>query len=186
MGAPQIVREVYSAHLRNFGEPCHSVTYDDAKNAVAGPPRIDVMVWLPDAKCSVTTLSTIGMCAAPMEGAPHRAELHFAIRRALGRDEFVQCASFLANLAIYPFTNHTRLDWWHRLQSPGRIPLFPSARAILFHPPFVADGWDSIETTEATVKLLNVVPLSEEEAKMRVPDIHKRWAAEGTDILLPR
>lgn len=187
MPAPAIAREVYQAHVEHFGEPDESTVYDDAKHPEVGPSRIDVMIWVADEECDVTTLSTIGMCTEPMEGASHRAEMHFAVRRRLDGNELRQCSLFLANLAQYPFHHKTHLDWWHRLQHPGEIPLFPSARAMLFHPRFVPDGWDTIETGDGVVKLLNAIPLDAEEARMKhVSAILDRWAEAGIDVLRPR
>ena len=186
MSAPPIAREVYRAYVEHFGEPDESIVYDDPKGPPLDPSRIDVMIWVA-AECNVTTFATIGMCTQPMEGAAHRAELHFGVRRRLDEGELRSCSLFLANLATYPFHYRTHLDWWHRLQNPGEVPLFPSARAVLFHPRFGPDGWDTIETEEGLVKLLSVVPLNEEEARMKqISAILDRWAEERLDFFVPR
>jgi hypothetical protein len=187
MGAPRIAQQVYRAHIEHYGEPDDSIVYDDAKHPAVGPARVDVMIWLANKDLDVTTFSTIGMCTEPMEGTTHRAELHFAIRCRLEQKELRQCSLFLANLASYPFHHQTHFDWWHRLQHSGAIPLFPSASAILFHPRLVSDGWDTMQTDEGEVKILNVVPLNAREARLNpVSAIPKMWEDEGVDILLPR
>jgi Suppressor of fused protein (SUFU) len=187
MPAPPIARAVYHAHVEHFGEPDESITYDDPKGPPLEPSRIDVMIWRADAETDITTFATIGMCTEPMAGAAHRAELHFAVRRHLGGAELRSCSRFLANLATYPFHYRTHLDWWHRMRHPGEVPLFPSARAVLFHPRFVPDGWDTVETEHGLVKLLNAVPLNEEEARLKqVSAILDAWAEKEVDVFRPR
>lgn len=187
MTAPKIAQQVYRAHVDHFGEPDESVVYEDADPSWRGPARVDVLVWMADDDCDITTLSTVGMCTVPMANASHRAELHFAVRRSLSEDEWRRCSLFLANLVTYPFHYNTHVDWWHRIRRPGDVPLFPSASAVLFHPRFVSEGWDSIETDGATVKLLNVVPLVAAEAEVKpVSAILDLWAGAAVDVFRPR
>src|SRR5688500_13638725 len=167
MSASPIACEVYRAHVEHFGEPDESIVYDDKERNWPGfgPRRIDVLAWLADDQCDVTTFAPIGMGSEPMEGAAHRAEMHFAVRRRLTRAERRQCNLFLVNLAQYPFRYKTHVDWWHRIH--GEVPLFPSARAVLFHPRLVPDGWDTIPTDEDEVRLLNAIPLNAQESRLK-------------------
>jgi hypothetical protein len=185
MSASQILTEVYQAHVEHFGEPDESWVFDDGKNGGAYPDRIDVLVWRPTDECEIATFATIGMSDRPMIGAAHRAELHFAIKARLEQREEHSIARFLANLAMYPFQIGSFLDWWHTISQPGVIPFFSRARCVLLHPEFVRDGWSWIETSVSDVRILNVVPITEEEEalkeKSRIAD-----ALSVVDILTPR
>src|SRR5262245_9202799 len=130
MSAPPIVRDVYRAHLEHFGEPTQSIVFDDGKPLAGYPNRIDIFIWEPNADCDMTTVSTVGMSAEPIPNAMHRAELHFAVRRALSEPDQRAIAYFLANLAMYPFHSGEGLDWWHTIAEPGDIPLFQEARCV--------------------------------------------------------
>ena len=99
----------------------------------------------------------------PLHEVAHRAELHFAVRAALGADDLERAATTLANLAAFPFLTGRSLDWWHTLVRFGSLPGFPSCSAILLHPAFTHGGWDRIEAGETTIKILNVVPITEDE-----------------------
>ena len=79
MGPSRIVRKVYDEHIWNYGEPDESFVYENASPAPGFPGRIDGFVWNANAECDIATFSTIGMSDQPMEGAKHRAELHYAI-----------------------------------------------------------------------------------------------------------
>jgi hypothetical protein len=187
MGASPIIRQVYREHIEHFGEPGDSIVYKDPNAPPDRPNRIDIFVWRASADTDITTLSTIGMAATPMHGAEHRTELHFSIRRALDRGTIGAASKFLANLAIHPFLNAEFFDWWHRVLHPGPIPLFTEATAVLFHPRFVAAGWDTIEFDGTLVKILNVVPLTPNEYEMRpVSRLLSHWAEIGIDVFEPR
>lgn len=188
MSAPQIVREVYEAHIAHFGEPDTSIRFDsrDMTHDVSGyPDPIDVFIWDADDECDITTFSTIGMAALPLPKARHRAELHFAIRRALTETEKHRCARFLANLAMYSFQIGEPIDWLHRMTNPGQIPFFEAAQCVFFHARFVEEGWDCIATAECDVHLLNVVPITHAERQLGDADAICA-ALEGIDIFSPR
>ncbi|MDB5386826.1 MAG: hypothetical protein JWM11_2472 [Planctomycetaceae bacterium] len=173
-GPSQLVRHVYRENIKYFGEPDDSFVFDNESGSSpvpnGVPGRIDVFVWHAAADLGMTTFSTIGMCDKSMTGADHRAELHFAVRERLAPDEVQKCARFLANLAVYPFLCETNLDWWHKIEDPGKIPLFSNAKCLLFYPRFVESGWDLIEVEDATVKLLNVIPISADAYKLKSRD----------------
>ncbi len=185
MSASPILQKVYHEHIEHFGEPSSSTFFDDAKQTEGFPNRVDVFVWDADSKCDMTTFSTIGMAALPLPKASHRAELHFAVRRSLGRKETRDVSRFLANLAMYPFQIGEPLDWWHTLSDPGDIPLFETTKCVLLHPRFVEDGWDSIATDEREVHILNVVPITREEKDLRKVSLIMERLAE-VDMFEPR
>jgi hypothetical protein len=187
MGAAPIIRQVYREHIKYFGEPDESLVYEEASASVERPNRIDVFVWHASADMDITTFSTIGMAATPMPGAKHRAELHFSIRHALDRCSISNFSIFLANLAMYPFLNNTFFDWWHKVRTPGVIPLYSNAMAVLFHPRFVDGGWESIEAEGLLVKILNVVPITMDEYEMRpFSRLFDLWDKIGLDLFEPR
>ena len=140
--------------------------FDDGKPLAGFPARIDVFIWDPTDDCNMSTFSTIGMSAIPLQ-ATHRAEVHFSIRRLLSNSEKHDAARFLANLAMYPFSIDEPLDWWHTISRPGNIPLYRAAECVLLHPRFANGGWDSIATSEGEVRLWNVVPITQEERALR-------------------
>jgi hypothetical protein len=187
MGAAPIVRQVYREHIEHFGEPDRSIVYEDHDAPQGRPSRIDIFVWQASAEVDITTFATIGMAASPMAGADHRAELHFSMRGHADAASIGETSKFLANLAIHPFLRATSFDWWHKVLTPGRIPLFSSATAVLFHPRFVAAGWDTIEFDGALVKILNVVPITPDEYQMRpLSQLLDHWTRSGIDLFAPR
>jgi Suppressor of fused protein (SUFU) len=187
MGASPIIKQVYREHMEHFGEPDDSVVYEDHDAPDGRPARIDIFVWRATAEIDITTFATIGMAAAPMSGADHRAELHFSIRCPVDSTTIGKTSKFLANLAIHPFLNATFFDWWHKIGVPGPIPLFTSATAVLFHPKFVEAGWDRMELDGALVKILNVVPITPDEHRIAsVSDLIAHWAKIDIDLFAPR
>jgi hypothetical protein len=149
------------------------------------------MIWRPNDSIDIGTFSTIGMAARPMVDADYRAELHFSVRRkSFTEAEEHQIALFLANLATYPFHYGTRLNWWHSLRDPGSIPLYSVGMSVLFHPRFVKDGWDTITHDQQKVRLLNVVPITQEERQLRsdsgLDALCDRWADLNIDLFTPK
>jgi len=167
MPAAPILRQVYRAHIEQFGEPDSSVVFNTPKRKDGFPDRVEILIWYPDDDCDMTTFSTIGMASLPLPKAIHRAELHFAVRRRLEQNQISDVCIFLANLAMYPFQIGESLDWWHTLSHPGRIPLFSTAKCLLLHPRFVNEGWDCITTDDGDVHILNAVPITQEEKDLR-------------------
>ena len=188
-----LLKAVYFEHLDNFGEPDHSIRFGDGtirENEEHFPPIIDVMIWRPDGSADITTFSTIGMSEMPMTEVPYRCELHFSVRSEKPLENESTIARFLANLATYPFHYETHFNWWHTLRDPGRIPLFSEGMAVLFHPRFVGDGWDTIIHHDQTVKLLNVVPITQEERRLNddsgIQALMDHWGDQMIDLFEPR
>lgn len=186
-----VSRSVYRAHLDKFGEPTRALTYD-ARTAAPGMspalPQLMVCIWSADHGVDVTTMATIGMSARPLESAPHRLELHMSVRNldpAL-EDELTR---FLANVADYPWQARRDLDFWHRLTKPGPIPAFPSCTQLLFHPAFVDDGWHHVAVGGVEVRLLNVVPITDEEGRAAATSIEALidlWDDREVDLFRDR
>jgi hypothetical protein len=170
MGRPsQIVKSVYKEHINRFGEPNNSVRFGDGE-PVKGeehlPSFVDVFIWKSDEEVDINTFSTIGMSDKDMNGADFRSELHFSVRGHLTDAEITKINTFLANISVYPFIQDTHFDWFQLLSNPGQIPCFDKATSILFHPAFIENGWDTIENEEKLVKILNVVPITEDERQI--------------------
>ena len=149
------------------------------------------MIWRPDDSVSIGIFSTIGMSERAMDGVDYRAELHFGIRRgSFTEEEELSIAVFLANLAVYPFYHRTHLNWWHSLRDPGRIPLFSEGMSVLFHPRLARDGWDTVTHGGQEVRLLNVVPITPLERKLKndsgIDALLDHLVATGIDPFVPR
>jgi hypothetical protein len=155
---------VHDALLEHFGEPEHTFRFEapDAGESDV-PDVVDVFAWTASATIGITNFATAGMSDRPMSGVAHRAELHFAVRAVLDDEELERAATTLANLAAFPFLTGRSLDWWHTLVRFGSLPGFPSCSAVLLHPAFTHGGWDRIESGDSTIKILNVVPITEDE-----------------------
>ena len=161
----KIVMQVYHEHISKFGEPARSVSYENPPSDSDDiyPSSIDVMVWSPDNEVNITTFATIGMSEKVMQGADHRAELHFSVEGTLGTELTSEITMFMANLSLYPFMNNTYFDWGYTLPGIGKVPGFPAAGSLLLHPAFMEDGWDLISTDDAEVKIINVIPVTQKE-----------------------
>jgi hypothetical protein len=103
-----------------------------------------------------------------MNGADYFAELHFGYRARLAKDERLQVARFLANVAQYPFDHDLKLDWWEVIKRPGSHLPFAGCRHVLLHPRFTKDGLDQLEDPDGLVKLLWVVPITPLERHLLV------------------
>jgi hypothetical protein len=188
---PHITQIVYREFLQHFGQPDVVVTYDAAQTeGVEAPPleQILVMVWRPTPELDITTFGTVGMSARNVPGATYRLELLFSARGLLDDLLERQVTQFLANMAGYPWDHTHTLDWGHTLSDPGPIPAFPGCRAILFHPRWVPEGWDTVEHGKDVVRLLNAVPLTlrEKEIALRGTDLNAYWEEHEVDIFSDR
>jgi hypothetical protein len=169
------MRYIFDAHVSQYGDP--DIQFEFQKGASNIFNRLDVFLWEPTGQIPMTTFSTAGMADLEMKGVSHRCEIHWTIRGLLTEKEEADCAQFLAVLAEYPFLKNAPLDHWHII-SRVAIPAFPKCSHILFHPTFVKEGWDKIEFKGQTIKILNMVPITDEENKIAVNS--------GVDTLLDR
>ncbi|MEZ0227340.1 MAG: suppressor of fused domain protein [Planctomycetota bacterium] len=188
---PALVRRVYADHIEHFGEPARAVMYDASTRTPEAPeaPDLLVMVWRPEKGCPMTTFATIGASTRAMPGTTRRIELHFSVRGRLPAKVEDAVTRFLANLSIYPWDQRQVLGWWHTLSSVGEIPGFPKCCAILLHPRFTEKGWDTVKHGRTEVRLLNAVPITENELEVARVDLSAlvgRWAEDEIDIFVDR
>ena len=187
-----LVKAVYHEHIARFGEPAQSIRYQDPPldASIAVPAFVDVMVWPADEELNITTFATIGMCDLEMPQSGQRAELHFSLEGDADPQTTAEITRFLANLALYPFINHSHLDWWHVIPNAGHIPHFAGMHSLLLHPSFVEGGWDHLCDLSQPIKILNVVPITANElAQYRVGGIDgllQDFERHDTNLFAPR
>jgi hypothetical protein len=182
---------VFNAHRTAWGEEDHGILFE------SGPPpvdRLDILVYRPTDDTPMTSFTTIGMAAAPMPvgsapGGGRRAELQFARRGRLSADDEHAVALQLANLAVHPFSAGNPLDWGHMIGLNRDFPTLPGCSAVMISGPLTTAGRDYIHTSEGSVRVLNVVPITETERELgrTLPPIEfvQRLIAD-TDIFAPR
>lgn len=150
----------------------------------------NVAVWPADENCDVTTFHTLGMSERLMKGADYFAELHWAIRAELTKDERLRVAQRLADLAAYPFQHDLKLDWWEVIRQAGPIPHFDGCRHVLLHPRFSEEGCDVIQHPDGTIRVLYVVPITPQERHLTVDHgrehLVNHWIEHGADLLSDR
>jgi hypothetical protein len=166
------MKNIYGYYADRWGESEHMIWFDPARATPASRlPRLHVAVWPADDDCDVTTLVTLGVSDLELDRCDrNRIEFHWAVRGHLGKDEIQLAATFLANLAEYPFDHGRCLDWWHRLNHPGSIPFFPDATALLLRPPFSDGEQGDLCFDGEHIRTLYVVPLNATEAKVLSQD----------------
>lgn len=169
MGAPPIIRYVYEEHLSHFGEPDGSIMFNDPPPPPGSgwPERIDVLHWLDTDDLDIVTFATIGMADRPMNGCDFRCELHFSIRAKAETLNLNKISHFCACMALYPFMYQTHFDWAHLIENPGKIPYFPNCISLLLHPAFIEDGWDSMDFNGTKIKIMNLIPITQDEVNYR-------------------
>lgn len=186
MGAPPILGAVWRERNARWGPEDDAYTYEGGSSAL---DRVDVFVYRADVKTAMTTFATIGMAAREMPGGG-RAELHFTVRGPVSRDVEGATATQLANLASYPWNPGAGgLGWGHMVSLPKDFPGFPGCPAVLLSGPLTPDGWDWIDTGAERVRVLNVVPITEDERALGREYPHEVFLAElkaRTDVFAPR
>lgn len=173
--------EIRQQYNQNFGPESAFFKLQGEDNSKL-PSQIELLLWHPDSYSDLSTLATLGMSDLPMaEG--ERAELHLAWEGKLSENEEKSLVEFLANLALYPFLSGQKAHWWQVIELDGDIPCFKNKKALLFHPPFHEEGWAQIECSDTLVRILNVVPLSEDEKLLAIHhginSLTDRWQKEG-------
>lgn len=190
-GISPIERHVYRESIAAFGEPDNSLMYDE--RTAVGPlalKRLLVMIWRPTATDACTMFATVGMCTREMASAGHRAELRMYVRGTMSVDAEGGVATFLANVACYPFDHGLSFDWWQVLKQPGTIPSFPRCTSVYLHGPFQDGEWDHTHCDEHIVRFLNVVPITEGERRVAVTAgwtaLREDWDSHEVDIFTDR
>lgn len=192
-GPSELIRTVYREHIDKFGEPDNSVVFgggEPIKGEEHIPSRIEVLIWRANEDIDINVFATIGMSDKPMNGADYRAELHFAVSGELTDAEISKICTFLANIAVHPFTHNTHFDWSYLFSSPEPIPCFDSATAILFYSAFTDEGLETIDNAEKLVKILNLVPITEDERLLMkdegIDSLTDYWDENDIDIFQRR
>lgn len=171
----ELMRHVFDAHVTNYGDPDLQYEFGSGENKLFH--RLDIFVWQATKDIPMTTFSTSGMADLVMKDTVHRCEIHWTIRGTLAEKDISSCSYFLSKLAEYPFTKNITLDHWHIITGLD-IPVFSKCSNLLFHPTFVKDGWDKIDWNGETIKILNIVPLTDEE--------YREAENSGVNVMLDR
>jgi len=185
-----IAGAMFDEIVERFGDPSRTWRFEAPPDARDVPDAIDVFAWDATPQVRITNLATVGMCDRPMVGAGHRAELHFAVRGELGAPDLERAAALLADLAAFPFLTGRALDWWHTIARFGPFPGYSGCSAVLLHPAFAHGGWDRVDSGGVVVRILNVVPITDDEmatARERgVGALMERFARDDVDLLRDR
>jgi len=164
MSAPPVLRDVFRTLMERRGDASASITFDDGPGPIA---RLDVFVYRPADPAGLTTFVTVGMSTAPMpspdgqEGG--RAELWLSRAGALAEEDEQQIAMQLANLAVYPWKTGRAVSWAQIVGFEQDFPTFPGCPAVFLAGPLLADTPDWLDTCEGTVRVITVVPITEQE-----------------------
>ncbi|MEU4342408.1 suppressor of fused domain protein [Nocardia sp. NPDC023852] len=165
MPAPPILRGVFQDLQTNWGPEDDGYLFDKGPSPV---DRLDVVVYRPTDAIEMTSFATVGMAIEEMP-APSgktrglRAELRFARRGAVDKEQEHAIARQLANVAIYPWLTGGGLDWGHMIRLDDDFPTFPGCRAVFLSGPFLPDGQDCVRIGDDVVRIVNVVPITEAE-----------------------
>lgn len=172
------MKALYHWFARQWGESGRLIWFDPAR--ASGPVRVEklhVAVWPANDDCDVTTFVTLGVSEVELAGCEiRRVEFHWAVRRHLSHDEIQLGAKYLANLSQYPFDHGRCFDWWNTLASPGQIPFFPTATALLLRPPFTSETDQEVSVGGEQIRMLYLAPLNSEQ--------HQILMTEGVDAYL--
>lgn len=165
MGAPPVLRDVFNTLRREWGEEDDGFLFEDGPEPIS---RLDVLTYHPSDPDGMTRFATIGMSveampASPGPGGGGRAELRFARRGQLDRPDEHAIAVQLANLAIYPWATGEQVNWGHMVGMNREFPTFPGCRAVFLSGPLTAGGEDYYDTVDGRVRIINVVPVTDDE-----------------------
>ncbi|MEY9903919.1 hypothetical protein ABIA35_000125 [Catenulispora sp. MAP12-49] len=173
MSAPPVLRDVFRNLMERRGDAAASITFDDGPGPVA---RLDVFVYRPADPAGLTTFVTVGMSTGPMpaadgaegaDGAENteggRAELWLSRAGMLAPEDEQQIAMQLANLAVYPWKTGRAVSWAQIVGFEQDFPTFPGCSAVFLAGPLLADTPDFLDTCEGPVRVITVVPITQEE-----------------------
>ena len=183
MGASPLLRDIFRARKERWGDDDDGFTFERPDE------RLDVFVYRSNDEIPMTTFATVGMAARTLPGTDERAELHLARRGRVSPEEENAIAVQPANLASHPWENDTSFAWGHLVGLQREFPTFFGCHAVFLGGPFVEGGWDVIDTAEGSVRILNVVPITEAErihARHMTPTAFLSALMAGTDIFIGR
>lgn len=160
--AEALFADVRAGLRERYGPEDEAIRFDSRAHAAPAPvAMLDVFVWRRSGDLPATLFATIGMAARPMPGTTMRAEVLMSVGE-LARAHEMSVATFLANVASYPWDIGAALDHWHTFGCGGPVPRFPTCDAVLVREPLVGPRED-LETRAGAVRLLQVVPITAEE-----------------------
>jgi len=81
----------------------------------------------------------------------------------LAPEDEQQIAMQLANLAVYPWKTGRAVSWAQIVGFEQDFPTFPGCPAVFLAGPLLADTPDWLDTCEGKVRVITVVPITEEE-----------------------
>jgi hypothetical protein len=155
----------YLANL--FGEPEDLWTFDPLEVPQPNPLRLCfVPAWPARGPDETTEFNTLGMSEDPMPGTERFAELHYSHRGVMDKDQRLEVARFLANLALYPFYHGLALGPWEVIPEPGRIPGRSGCRHVLLCPQTAPGEIEALATPYGDVQLLFVIPITPAERQI--------------------
>ncbi|MFB7876831.1 suppressor of fused domain protein [Nocardia sp. NPDC056064] len=165
VGASPLLRAVFRDVQHLYGPEDEGFVFEDGPGPIG---HIDVLVYRPTPRIPVTTFATVGMAAGEMPatpgpGAGGRAELRFSWRGQPTPEWESAVAQLLANLAAYPWITDQQLGWGHMMTLEDDFPGFPDCRTVMFAGPLFPDAQDIFEADGTTVRILNIVPLTDTE-----------------------
>lgn len=160
MGASPLLRAVFRDLRQLYGPADDVFVFENGPGPIG---HIDVLVYRPTGRVAVTTFATVGMAEGELPGRGGRAELRFSWTGPLAPEREEALARLLANFAAYPWLTDQHLDWGHLMTLEEDFPGFPGARTVLFAGPLFPDAQDVLEAEDVTVRILNVVPLTDPE-----------------------
>ncbi|MEY9932739.1 hypothetical protein ABH926_007390 [Catenulispora sp. GP43] len=164
MSAPPVLRDVFRTLMERRGDAAASITFDDGPGPVA---RLDVFIYRPADPAGLTTFVTVGMSTGPMPAADGteggRAELWLSRAGLLAPEDEHQIAMQLANLAVYPWKTGRAVSWAQIVGFEQDFPTFPGCQAVFLAGPLLADTPDWLDTCEGRVRVITVVPITQEE-----------------------
>ena len=163
----KLATKLYQEHLAMFGPP--SATFDYKTNQsdrdLGCPSHIQVLFWEPDNELNLTRFATVGMSDNTLDDDEHRAELHFSLIADLKPAEADTCSEFIVAVALSAFKTNNEFVWWSKITTEVPVPIFSDSTQLLLHPAFVKDGWDTIESGDRVVKIMNLVALTKEDSE---------------------
>ncbi|MEV6323808.1 suppressor of fused domain protein [Nocardia sp. NPDC051787] len=165
MSAPPVLRGIYRDLQKTWGPEDGGYVFENGPGPV---DRLDVLVYRPTDTVPMTLFATIGMSVEAMPSTPgaggdQRAELRFGRRGSLSREEEGAVAKQLANIAIFPWNGGSGLAWGHVVGIDNDFPTFAGCRAVFLSGPLTENSQDCLWVGDDVVRILNVVPITEDE-----------------------
>jgi hypothetical protein len=84
----------------------------------------------------------------------------------MDKEERLEVARFLANVALYPFYHGLALGPWEVIRDPGRVPGRPGCPHVLLCPQTAPGGIEALTTPYGEVQLLFVIPITPAERQI--------------------